>query len=100
MHLKILNLALACFIVGASTQRLQIPHKNFTSLSEALTDAEHYLLKFNETFNFPSLTFGMAVRGKAVIRKSWGRIDLENNVPAKLSTKYRLGKLTQHTRAN
>lgn len=93
MHLiEALSVALGCFIVGTSTQRLPIAHTNLTSLGEALTDAEEYLLKFNETYNLPSLAFGMTVRGKAVIRKSWGRLDLENNVAAKLSAKYRLGK--------
>lgn len=91
MHLTVLKVAFACLIVGVSAQRVEIPHKHFTTLGEAVADAEQYILKFNETFNFPSLAFGMAVRGKPVIRKAWGRADLENSVAAKLSTKYRLG---------
>lgn len=92
MRFKFYILAFAGIIVASNAQRIKIEHKNFTSLDEALKDAESFILKFNETFNFPSLAFGLAVKGKPVMKKVWGRADLENNVFAKLSTKYRLGK--------
>lgn len=93
MHFKLLILVYANFLFEANAQRVEIPHKNFTSFADALVDAEHFILKFNDTFNFPSLAFGMSVKGKPVVRKTWGRADLENNVAAKLSTKYRIGKI-------
>ncbi len=91
MHHTVRKVVFVCLLLGASAQRVEIPHKHFTTLAEGLADAERYMLQFNETFNFPSLAFGMAVRGKPVICKAWGRADLENSVAAKLSTKYRLG---------
>lgn len=91
MYFKLVILFFANLFVSGFAQRLEIHHKNFTSLANALTDVEQFFLKLNETFNFPSLAFGLSVKNKPVIKKVWGRADLENNVLAKLNTKYRLG---------
>lgn len=93
MHFKLFILAFVSIFANVYAQQVKVEHKNFTSLNEALQDAEKFFMKFNETLNFPSLVFGLSVKGKPVMKKVWGQADLENSVPAKLITKYRLGKL-------
>jgi len=68
---------------------------NFTTLAAALEDAEKFILHFNDTYNFPSLVFGLSVKNKPVIKKAWGFADLENWVPAKVSTRYRIASVTK-----
>lgn len=72
-----------------------IPFHNFTTLSDALANVEKYALSFNESLNFPALLFAFAVKGKPVLKKAWGQSDLENNLPANVDNKFRLGSISK-----
>jgi len=69
--------------------------KKFHNLSEALADAEQFIVKVKDNFGMPSLVFGISVKGKTIYEKVWGEQDLENAVSAKLTTKYRLASISK-----
>ena len=71
------------------------PTRNITTLSGALHDIEEFILNTKENYNAPSIAFGVSVKGKTVLAKAWGFADLENEVPAKVTTKYRLASVSK-----
>lgn len=72
-----------------------IPFDNFTTLEEAIAGVEKYALHFNESLNFPALLFAFSVKGKTVFKKAWGVSDLENNLPANVENKFRIGSISK-----
>lgn len=65
---------------------------NFSSMAEAISHVEQYILKIKNASNTPSLAFGLAHKGKPIWKKSWGYSDLENQVFATVNTGYRLAR--------
>lgn len=76
-------------------QGATVEYRNFTTLSQAIEDAEKHILTINGTVNLPSLVFGLSVKGRVIMNKAFGLADLSNNLPAKPSTKYAIGSITK-----
>src|SRR5699024_6273473 len=58
-------------------------------------DSVKTIVQLKETFQMPSLTFGFAVRGKPILERAWGYLDLENSVPATTDSIYRLASVSK-----
>ncbi|KAH9409048.1 hypothetical protein TYRP_011322 [Tyrophagus putrescentiae] len=71
------------------------PRSNYSSLSEALADVERFIVRLQADANVPAITFGLSVRGKTILEKAFGYSDLENAVPAKVTTRFRLASLSK-----
>lgn len=92
---------LACSTLAMlSDHKLTLPPKNvngknFSSLLEAVKDAEDFIVQVKDYFNMPSLVFGISVKGNLVYERAWGYSDLENAVPASMQSKYRLCSISK-----
>src|SRR5699024_2023751 len=69
---------------------------SFHNISEAIQDSDRIISAFKKYYNLPSLVIGVSAKGgKNLWSKAYGYADLENRVPAKVSTKYRLGSVSK-----
>src|SRR5690606_4275558 len=70
--------------------------KNFSSLAKAKRDAELFVEDVMEKQGIPSLVYGLSFGKQSwSMEESLGYIDLENQVPASLRSKYRLASITK-----
>lgn len=83
------SLFLLC-LTGIQLALAQVQPK---TLPEALNISEKYINSIRQAQGMPSLVLGLTGRGRSVYEKAWGYSDLENQAPAKLSTKYRIASL-------
>ena len=91
-----LLLALSCFPEPANAQA----GKSRTALlltpsSEAVVQARQYVRALMEKYHLPGFSATVAVDGKIVWSEAFGEADLENHVPVRTTTKFRLGSVSK-----